>query len=494
MKIACVYPDTPNWPKMRWVHEAFQRLGHTVRQVTCRDELQAADNECDLIVFAHKGLAIRWPNMRDIASTRKATWCQWYFDLNALGHRLSFDPMTLQKMCGMDVVFVKERLLLNEYKELGVNAVYLDQGCPSHLAEVDYGAKKDLDVLLWGQGAPNYKQRVRDACLLAEFGLNVAWAGNPQPPKNIESLPWTPPDKLPELASRARIVLSVGRRNDVDSYHSDSDWLALGMGACVLRRYFPGSEAMPVLTYCNHQELLQLASAIIKDNSSEALGKYARKVTFAYHKVEDRLNELLYIVFQSRQKRSILAECATQVSADTFRSSQPTAEELGTCRDVLKSDCSAYCLPVERDRPKRHCLDGIPLNCQLFPKSEYRKAISPYHPRSLRTILATVCKLGSLLHHIVDIRCDSDYGNVRSWFSKLCKYECQTFRVLLSVALSVLLYSNHRIEIVFAGENQRIRHEPFCIRIDTASNVFCHDSENILKLSIARSVFLLSQS
>ncbi len=289
MKIACVYPDTPTWPKMRWVLEAFQRIGHTVRQVKSRDELQTADNECDLVVFAHKGLAIRWPNMRDIASTRKAIWCQWWFDLNALDHRLSFDPMTLEKLRGMDVVLVKERSLLDEYRILGISAVYLDQGCPQDLPYAE-SREKEWDVVLWGQGGSNYRQRTRDAMALAAVGLKVAWIGNLTTPQEIEPLPWTQPDKLSEFASKAKCVLSVGRRNSLDGYWSDAYWLACGMGAVVLRRDTPGIPVGPaVVTYSGNPVEAYHAAATLG-------GKENRKWVMENHTIEHRCRDLISIV------------------------------------------------------------------------------------------------------------------------------------------------------------------------------------------------------
>ncbi len=289
MKIACVYPDTPHWPKMRWVLEAFQRIGHTVRQVKCRDELQVADAECDLVVFAHKGLAIRWPNMRDIASTRKALWCQWWFDLNALSGRLSFDAMTLNKMRGMDAVFVKEQSLLAGYRALGVKAVYLDQGCPQDMPYAE-PQEKEWDVLLWGQGGSNYRQRTKDALSLATSGLKVAWVGNLATPEPIGRIDWTHAVKLPELAAKAKCVLSVGRRNDVDGYWSDAYWLACGMGAVVLRRDTPGIPVGPAVVTYSGDPTEAYHAAIELD------GQENRTWVMNNHTIEHRCRDLISIV------------------------------------------------------------------------------------------------------------------------------------------------------------------------------------------------------
>ena len=306
MKIACVYPDALNWPKMRWVLEAFQRLGHTVCQVKDRDELQAADNECDLIVFAHKGLAIRWPNMRDIALTRKALWCQWWFDLNALDHRLHFGEQDIQKLLGMDIVFVKERSLLNEYHTLGINAVYLDQGCPQDMPYAE-PQEREWDVLLWGQGGANYRQRTKDAVKLAKAWLKVAWAGFPNvaipniPNNPIQRLPWTHPDKLPELASKARCVLSVGRRNNLDGYWSDAYWLACGMGAVVLRRDTPGIPVGPAVALYSNNPVEAYHAAIELD------GKENRKWVMENHTIEHRCRDLISIVHEAVRDAKVLA-------------------------------------------------------------------------------------------------------------------------------------------------------------------------------------------
>ena len=305
MKIACVYPDTPNWPKMCWVLEAFQRIGHTVRQVKNRDELQAADNECDLIVFAHKGLAIRWPNMRDIALTRKAFWCSWWFDLNALDHKLHFGEQDIQKLRGMDVVFVKERSFLNEYRELGANAFYLDQGCPQDLPYAE-PQEKEWDVLLWGQGGTNYRQRTKDAISLALADLRVAWACNPVtgipnvPGNPIQRLPWTHPDKLPELAGKAKCVLSVGRRSDLPGYWSDAYWLACGMGAVVLRRETPGIPIGPAVVTYSVNPIEAYHAAVELD------GKENRTWVMNNHTIEHRCRDLISIVQEAVRDARVL--------------------------------------------------------------------------------------------------------------------------------------------------------------------------------------------
>ena len=77
---------------------------------------------------------------------------QWWFDLianergkplveqSSLGHVDSsgvwHESHWLRMMRVMDIVFVKERAYLSQYHDVGVNACWMDQACPSDMASI----------------------------------------------------------------------------------------------------------------------------------------------------------------------------------------------------------------------------------------------------------------------------------------------------------------------------------------------------------------------
>src|SRR6185369_701488 len=155
----------------------------------------------------------------------------------------------------MDVVGVKEKSLLPAFHDLGIKARYLDQGCPSDYPAATIGAKQ-FDVLLFGAIASQYRQRRQDAEALVAAGFNVAWASNGWKfPAGVTQLPWTHPDMLPSLIGRAAVVLVSDYRHDLPGYWSDRFWLAMGAGACVVKRYTEGQPDGPFLTYRHESQL-----------------------------------------------------------------------------------------------------------------------------------------------------------------------------------------------------------------------------------------------
>ena len=97
------------------------------------------------------------------------------------------------------------------------------------------------------------RQRRADVRTLVDAGFNVAWASDGDKPQGVASIPWTHPDYLPALMSRAAVTLCVDLRHDVAGYWSDRLWLALGAGACVVRRFTEGQPGLPYLSYTHRQ-------------------------------------------------------------------------------------------------------------------------------------------------------------------------------------------------------------------------------------------------
>lgn len=239
MKIACVYPRRPHWPKSQWVHEALTRLGHAVRRVDDARGLDAADRECDLVLFEHKAFGVGRKVVESFHRSFNSQWVTWWFDLfSDPDHPL--ESQGTWKLCGSalhrcDLVLVKDSV--DRLRDRGVNARWMDQGCPVDMPPIRPETPKRWDVLVWGQGGVAYRQRSQDVRALLNAGFRVGWAGKSgSVPRGVERLPWTHPMDLPDLASQATCVLSVDRRSDIPGYWSDRIWLALGMGTHVLMR------------------------------------------------------------------------------------------------------------------------------------------------------------------------------------------------------------------------------------------------------------------
>lgn len=320
MRIGIIYPDTPAWPKMKWVHDALVSLpGHDVVRGAGAADFPALSQTCDLLILGHKGLSGRWPNLRDAFPLRKAFVAQWYFDLVAFHKGVPFEkqpyvsnPNHLEMMRACNLVCVKERGLLGEFRKLGINAEYLDQGCAVDVKPIERQEKPEWDVLLWGQGGPAYPERMRDMRDLADAGFKVAWAiQGGSPPKGVEQLPWFHPDMLPDLAGRASLVLSCDKRHDIDSYWSDRLWMALGMGCAVLRRETPGLPDGPFVKYASRGELISKTREILLRSGEQVdyplnwspgairLGEEARTWCLAQHTLAQRCQDLLKLVAQT---------------------------------------------------------------------------------------------------------------------------------------------------------------------------------------------------
>lgn len=301
MRVALVYPERAVWwPKFAWVADAARRLGHDTRIVRKASELAEADAWADVILFEHKSPCMAPADVLRISTGRKARWVQWWFDLVATdpGRRLADQELMrsfLPIMRAMDEVLVREAGLLGEYRALCINARWLDQGCPADLAACEHRETPEWDVLLWGQ-ANGYRQRRADARALADAGFKVAWATHyGDLPPGVMGLIYCPAMALPKLASRAAVTLCVDLRHDLRGYWSDRLWLALGMGACVVRRDTPGlNPALPLYTYQDTAGMIDLVGSLRSDvEHRRAIGAVAREYVMGAHTYEHRIAELL---------------------------------------------------------------------------------------------------------------------------------------------------------------------------------------------------------
>jgi len=328
VRIAVVYPDRPRWPKMRWVACALRRLGHEVTRVDTVEKLAAADRESDLVIFCQKEAGLNCTDVAALGKTRRSSWVCWWFDLLALvpGMKLAEQPTMntytsqqiweptgdLQFMRLMDRVFVKEQGQLVEFNNLGVSAEWLDQGCPRWLDRCEHREIPEWDVLIYGTTCKDWRQRRTDANGVIAEGFAVAWAGHAagSAPAACLSLPFCPAPGLPALASRSAVTLCCSLRSDVEGYTSDRFWLALGMGACVVARRWPG---MPEAegrfwAYETEKGLHEAVHALRRDRDRrEEIGRRAREWVQGEKLIEHRCEEMLKRCKETKESAASVA-------------------------------------------------------------------------------------------------------------------------------------------------------------------------------------------
>lgn len=309
MKLGFASASKPLWPKVDFFENAARNLGHDVTRITHPTDLPDLVRACELVILGQKDLAGHYPNTQAAFElTDRCPMLYLWFDLIATdpGLHIREQPIfqTNERMlCAADIAIVKERSLLRQYHECGVNAWWADQGCPITMPAVDYSAEPEFDLFLWGQGG-HYRERQRAVAAAVEAGFKVAWA-SPQPvPRGVTYFPWTEWNQLPAIASRARCVLSVGRRSDIDGYWSDGWWFAVGMGACVIRRETPGMPEGPYWTFADHGRLIEhLTWAKKYPEAAKDLGKAARQWVMEHHTIEHRMQDVLRIAALTATER-----------------------------------------------------------------------------------------------------------------------------------------------------------------------------------------------
>lgn len=330
MKVAIFSPKpSAVWvDKLGWVSDGFSQDGHDVRRCHSLADIPTADAECDLLLFDQNagGLAnvdLGIAAEKRAKSKRNSVWAWWQRDLVAMERDLPFAKQCTIETHGralraMDVVFVKERSMLDEYAAMGINARWLDQAATSEVPKCEHPERPEWDVLLFG--CTSYRQRRDDARALADAGFRVLWLSSyaqyPLPPK-IDTLPWTHPDKLPALASRCGLILGVDYRTDVPGYTSDRTYMAAGMGACYIARvedYGADSGSLsPVADvaawiYSDQEQLIQIVRTALADRDErERRGYASRERVMSKHTYKHRAAEICGIVDELRGKRLVSA-------------------------------------------------------------------------------------------------------------------------------------------------------------------------------------------
>lgn len=320
MKIGCCYHPREHvgCGKFHFIAAALRAIGHETYHVQTMDDLKRADQACDFVLHEQRGPAsLCLADFREFLPHRKAIHLQWYFDLNVFDDTLPLEKQPaiepfLEIMRGMDVVFVKERDRLLDYRDIGVNAVWLDQGCPSAMRQAELRDAPEYDVILWGSTSrPMWRQRWEDVESLVREGFEVAWATNDGViPAGCIRLPGCQPMEIPSLVEKARVTLVVDARNDIQGYWSDRIWLAAGAGACIVRRTGISGGQLPGIGYFTTNSMLSTVDGMCGSFEQRLkAGKLNRSLTMTANTYEHRAQEVVnhaQRLIQQRHEESAL--------------------------------------------------------------------------------------------------------------------------------------------------------------------------------------------
>ena len=297
------------WPKMKWVADALIRLGHEVRGARDLDNVLKMDDWADFVLFQHRFQVDGRFLVRHRAKA-KAPWVVWWFDALMTDPTLPYekqhylqDETCVAGLEQYDLVLVKERGVVQHLNDRGINAAYLDQACPSDYPATIHSGSAKYDLVLFGVIDRTHKTRTLDMRTLHEAGFKMLWIGDGAGtlvPSAVDFVsPRVMPHELPDLCSRAKVVLAVDACNGQEGYTSDRLWLALGMGACMLRRKTPGQPVSYLYdSYETDGELVTKARRLTSDSADAAAyrtstGLRARQVVMSQHTYEHRCEELV---------------------------------------------------------------------------------------------------------------------------------------------------------------------------------------------------------
>lgn len=315
---SAVWVDKPGW-----VADGFREAGHDVRRCHTLDELAAADRECDLLLFDQNAAGLQHISLAESAERRDShnIWALWQRDLIAseFGKPLA-EQCTIQThgrlFKALDIVFVKERSMLDEYASLGINARWLDQASTSEVPKCEHPERPDYDVLVFG--CTDYRQRQSDVRALIGAGFRVLWLADVgELPPGVAGHPWVHPRNLHEVVSRCGVVLGVDLRSDVPGYTSDRTYMAAGMGACYVARvedygadsisHSPAAD-VAAWVYSEQEQLLRIVSQALADRRErERRGMQSRKRVMSKHTYKHRAEEICGIVEGMRGERLAMA-------------------------------------------------------------------------------------------------------------------------------------------------------------------------------------------
>lgn len=324
MQIGLVYQDRKRWDKFRWVHHALERLGHDVFRCTSIADVLHYNDTCDLMLFEQRNAGLCEYDLLKIRKSEHTVWAQWWFDL------LSRDDWHLVKSFGnimqkMDVCYTKCNGLPPIYgtpRDAGIidppfperyriNSTYLDQGCPSDMPACEHREDPEFDALILGTMSKHYLGRQIAAHMLAGAGLRVAIVGEGMP-RGENNLGWVDPFDLPAQFSRAAVVVHIDITNKVPGYRSDSFWLKMGAGACVVVDACVGNVTWPsdlpvdYVTYTDQRELLSVVHELRRNvDRRRETGENARRYTMEHRTYETQCAELIEDVERIKREQAV---------------------------------------------------------------------------------------------------------------------------------------------------------------------------------------------
>jgi hypothetical protein len=282
--------QSPSSRRFEWLAKALANLGHRTVRASGLDQAREACRGCDLAIFESNDAGLSPAEWDALAADKRSPWVQWWFQLTGE----PWAAATQGVIERMDLVLVRERDRLAEYQSQGIKAQWIEQACPADVGQAEHNEAPDWDVLVL---ANRDTDDLRDLKLLLDEGFAIGWcnfAGGSHPPHGVERLGNVTLSEFPDLASRACVVLGIDPRPPVDGYVSDSDLLALGAGACLVRPYREGLPNVSFFSYKSQERLMGLMNELRQSVATRrSTGERARRQVLASHTFEHRAEQVL---------------------------------------------------------------------------------------------------------------------------------------------------------------------------------------------------------
>jgi len=236
MKLQIVYDDPGTYldqtPCQVIIGRAAQSLGWAVRYGAEPDY-----DWPDALLFNHK-----WQRALPTCRPRKVLWS---FDLVAMDPTRPLHEQARwhgDAWRTLDVMLVRERSLVGEYRRHGVPAHWSDQACwPANCIGRTFAPVHPCDVGFAGQGYAHGGRRELVGTLAQRHDVHV-WCHNERSWDGLD-VTWHRglyDGNFGQIVADAKVIIGTNYRNDLDGCWSNRLWEVLGAGGFFLTRRVPG--------------------------------------------------------------------------------------------------------------------------------------------------------------------------------------------------------------------------------------------------------------
>lgn len=273
---ALVDRTSPDWVLFSKCHELGCRRVARLRNRSPRPGLAQVLNDL-MVHWDHRLPGIPW-----LRRTRLSWWA----------------PMARH----FDIVFLRERGHVARYEQMGIHAVYLDQGCdPEEEPATSFPASTACDVAFFGV---YYPSRAATLAALQPNRRVLVYAVRPERWRRagLDVRPAVFGAQFAEAVAGASIVYGESVRHDVEGYWSDRVYRVLGHKGFFLTPYTPGFETFfrngeHLVWSERRQDLAGLVDRYLGDDAgrrriAEAGFRHVRE----HHSYDHRARELLAVL------------------------------------------------------------------------------------------------------------------------------------------------------------------------------------------------------